>query len=208
MITSKIGDTDTEEIGNAFMVSIIAMLILSLIGAVIGGVQALGSSRMPTLADTSIISNTFLGFTIGMFLSVAISLAICKKKSSAFVPFYIYAFILIFFFTLVFQLISPLALLLLTLVVGEILFGLEKNKPKKRQNKMEFTLLRKLENLFEGFLFSGTGLSWYFMVQYASINLVTGLIGILAWVGTGGTLILGIYAYVWVNSLKYKRGKK
>lgn len=202
MIISKMGKENNLDF--ILMVSFMTLLISVLIVGAIGGAVNLGS-RLPTLTDTFLISCTFLGFTIGMLIPVAISLCLCERKINAFIPLFIYSFLLTTIM-LGFQLISTVAFLLLTLAVGEILFGLEKNKPKKNQGRMSFTLERKLENLFEGFLFSGTGLSWYFMVQYFSINLMNGAITIIEWVGTGTVLIVGIYAYIWVNSLKYKKG--
>ena len=95
------------------------------------------------------------------------------------------------------------------LALSEIFFWLEKDRPRKRESKIHFTIKRKAENLFESALIIVN----LFNIEYVVRNYgksISEFFGawwypVLSFMGWG-TLIIGIIAgFVYLNSLKYRR---
>jgi len=126
------------------------------------------------------------------------------------------------FFSVIFSLASGyidfLPFIILTLILSEIFFWLDKKKPQNGDNVMEYTLWRKLDQIAEAMIYVGVAMS-IFKIRDEIINIFGQLIEffiqnaqaimqILTWVGIIALIIGGSYAFIWVNSLKYRNTKR
>lgn len=106
--------------------------------------------------------------------------------------------------------ISVLPFAISVLIVSECFFWLEKPKPKRNQNKMEFTLGRKLLNAIDAFIISG----YVFEISIFKNDIINFFIGIylpfltnIMWFGVAVLGIFGLYGLIWLNSKKYRNVK-
>ncbi len=103
--------------------------------------------------------------------------------------------------------------ILIGIIILETCFWLDKQKPKKKQNKLWFTVGKKLEALLESIAILGTLnlirllikwiISW--KIPWETIITWIGYIGI----GLAALFVTGLvlYLYIKLNSLKYKKKK-
>lgn len=160
-----------------------------------------------------ILPMMFLGILIGEIVYSIVARDFKGLKIYGIVLLYILAATSIVFFFIDFN-FSWILLLIAWLVVGEILFLIDRDKPKKKGNKIIFTAERKGITL----IVSALGL----MVVLGLNNIVERLIKIripyhywktgiqwIGYMGIGLIIIAGvacvIYFYLWLNSLKYKK---
>jgi len=96
------------------------------------------------------------------------------------------------------------------LVVSECFFWLERPKPKRNQNKMEFTLERKLINAIDAFVINGCVFE-IVLFRDGIINFFLGIYSLtilaIMWLCASALGIVGLYGLLWLNSLKYRNVK-
>jgi hypothetical protein len=114
--------------------------------------------------------------------------------------------------------IDFLPFIILTLILSEIFFWLDKKKPQKGDKVMEYTFWRKLDQIAESIIWVGMSMT-VFKVRDEIVNVFGQIfnffaqnfqfiIQILTWIGIIALIVGGTYAFVWVNSLKYRNVKK
>ena len=109
--------------------------------------------------------------------------------------------------------LKPILLLILGIIIfTELLFLLDKSKPKNKENKFNFTLKRKAEAFFEVIL--GLSAVSIIYILLREINIVKYFPEIVKWIGYIGIEIIkmgliGLIGYVWIklNSLRYENRK-
>jgi hypothetical protein len=106
--------------------------------------------------------------------------------------------------------IMALPFVISVLVVSEVFFWCEKPKPKRNQNKMEFTLGRKLLSAIDAFIINGYVFA-IFIFKNEIINFFIGIylpfLTTIMWLGVAVLGIIGLYGLVWLNSKKYRNVK-
>jgi len=102
---------------------------------------------------------------------------------------------------------------LVGLVLLELFFWLDKDKPKKKESKFWFAAGKKLEALFESIVV--LGILNLGRLAFNKLRLFENWNVILKWIGYIGAglialaLVVGIiWLYIYLNSLKYKEKKK
>ena len=188
--------------------SLITGLVLGLFGGGILFATGLSESLLEGLLYGGIMSFLFgfLSFALGGgdstgggILGYFISFTFCFALLCLFL--YFPSFIPIWLF------------ILIGIIILETCFWLDKQKPKKKQNKLWFTIGKKLEALLESIAILGTlnlirlSIKWIisWKIPWEAIIKWIGYIGIglAALFATG----LVLYLYIKLNSLKYKKKK-
>ena len=101
--------------------------------------------------------------------------------------------------------------ILIVLVIAEVLFILEKNKPKKKESKFWFAANRKGINLLKSLFVYAEVIGFIKLIKKVIPYLQLQWSVIIKWLGYIGvgiiclTLLLGcLYIYIKLNSLKYR----
>jgi mannose/fructose/N-acetylgalactosamine-specific phosphotransferase system component IIC len=106
--------------------------------------------------------------------------------------------------------ISILPFAISVLIVSEIFFWLEKPKPEKNTDKMEFTFKRKILNAINAYIING----YAFLIFTFRDEIINFFIGIylptmmaIMWLGVAVLGIVSLYVLLWLNSKKYRNIK-
>jgi len=96
------------------------------------------------------------------------------------------------------------------LIVSEVFFWLERPKPTKKTERMQFTFERKALNVIDAFIING----YIFEIVIFREGIINFFIGIylpflttIMWLGVAVLGIIGLYGLVWLNSKKYRNVK-
>jgi len=105
-----------------------------------------------------------------------------------------------------------LLLLIIIIILSELLFLLDKSKPDKKINRLWFTLIHKGEAFFESCLIvinivAVLSVDWSVVSAFLS-NQIPILQQTLYCVGWGTLIVILVAGFIYLNSLRYKRGKQ
>ncbi len=109
--------------------------------------------------------------------------------------------------------LKPILFLILGIIVlVEIVFLLDKSKPKKKEDRITFTIKRKLEAFFEVLL--GLSAIAQIYILGREIDFIKYFPVVLKWIGYIGIgiivialIVLIFYIWIKLNSRKYEKGK-
>jgi MFS family permease len=95
----------------------------------------------------------------------------------------------------------------LVIIIGEILFLMDRRKPCKKENRWWFVIKLKVESLFESLLILTNVLNIIYIVENVRINgeqyypIIT---SILQFIGYGTIIITAIVIWLYLNKLRYR----
>ena len=101
--------------------------------------------------------------------------------------------------------------ILFVLMISELLFFMDSRKPNKGENHLTFTLLAKGESLIESLVLIVNTMN-VILERNAIITFLQGISPAIMqgiyYLGLLVVVCIGIYGYIWLNSLRYKEKKR
>lgn len=148
--------------------------------------------------------------------AVAVAVAVAAETKTGKILCFLFAWLYIsIYLILTSQAIPLLAIGITILAVGEVIFYFEKVKPNKNDSRFWFTAKRKLGCLGESTLIVVSAAGLITLIPNLIESIGANQEAILHWLGVIGVWVIilagigaAIYAYIWMNSMKYRKVKK